>query len=231
MANSSIYNLLFEKSITQMAGSKSTNLIQLMNSKKEFLILVFSNLLVQLGITYYVSQKTNNPDLNIWILVIIQFAILLLLILVPMNSYLKFLVFCAFSYLTGLLFTFLKNKYDKNLVNSVIVSTMALFAFMCATGVTLLLGGIKLGVRFGALLFWCLLALIIFRIILLFNQTATTLSKLASFFGMMLFSVYIVYDTNTILQRNYYGDFITASLDYYLDILNLFLNILRSNNE
>jgi FtsH-binding integral membrane protein len=42
--------------------------------------------------------------------------------------------------------------------------------------------------------------------------------------GLMLFSLFVVYDTNTILQRNYYGDFITASLDYYLDIINIFLN-------
>jgi FtsH-binding integral membrane protein len=35
-----------------------------------------------------------------------------------------------------------------------------------------------------------------------------------------------MYDTNNILQRNYYGDFITASLDYYLDIINIFSGLL-----
>jgi FtsH-binding integral membrane protein len=42
----------------------------------------------------------------------------------------------------------------------------------------------------------------------------------------MLFSVYIVYDTNIILQRDYGGDFISASLAYYLDIINIFSNLL-----
>jgi FtsH-binding integral membrane protein len=46
-----------------------------------------------------------------------------------------------------------------------------------------------------------------------------------------LFSLYVVYDTNVILQRNYNGGFIMASMDYYLDILNLFSNILGSNHN
>ena len=36
---------------------------------------------------------------------------------------------------------------------------------------------------------------------------------------------------NTILQRNYSGDFITASMDYYLDIINIFLDLLNLNNS
>ena len=49
--------------------------------------------------------------------------------------------------------------------------------------------------------------------------------------GLVLFSVYIVYDTNTILQKDYYGDFITASLDYYLDIINIFVRLLNYNRN
>ena len=49
--------------------------------------------------------------------------------------------------------------------------------------------------------------------------------------GLILFSVYIVYDTNTILQKDYYGDYITASLDYYLDIINIFVRLLNYNRN
>ena len=45
-------------------------------------------------------------------------------------------------------------------------------------------------------------------------------------FGLVLFSVYIIYDTNRILQKDYFGDFVTASLDYYLDIINIFIRLL-----
>jgi FtsH-binding integral membrane protein len=34
-----------------------------------------------------------------------------------------------------------------------------------------------------------------------------------------------VYDTNKILQRNYSGNFVNASLDYFLDIFNLIRSV------
>jgi FtsH-binding integral membrane protein len=46
-------------------------------------------------------------------------------------------------------------------------------------------------------------------------------------FGLTLFSVFIIYDTNQILQKDYYGDFITASMDYYLDIINIFVKLVN----
>ena len=49
--------------------------------------------------------------------------------------------------------------------------------------------------------------------------------------GIVLFSLYLIYDTNVIFRRDYSGDFITASLDYYLDILNLFLNLLNLDDS
>ena len=61
-------------------------------------------------------------------------------------------------------------------------------------------------------------------------QLSTT-RKTLSYIGLGLFSLFVVYDTSQILSRDYYGDFITASLDYYLDIFNLFSNFLNTNNN
>ena len=55
---------------SKTGGSKpsifKTNLSDLFNlitSKKEFFIMIFANLIVQIGITYYVMEKTNiGPD-------------------------------------------------------------------------------------------------------------------------------------------------------------------------
>ena len=38
-----------------------------------------------------------------------------------------------------------------------------------------------------------------------------------------------MYDTVQILDKDYYGDFISASLDYFLDIINLFSGVLNLN--
>jgi FtsH-binding integral membrane protein len=59
-------------------------------------------------------------------------------------------------------------------------------------------------------------------IVNIFIAESSFLKKILVIGSLLLFSLYIMYDTNNILQRNYYGDFITASLDYYLDIINIF---------
>ena len=90
----------------------------------------------------------------------------------------------------------------------------------------MLMTGIQLSYKFGLILFFSLLILIFFEIISFIIGTASLWHKILSIIGLFIFSIYIIYDTNNILQRNYYGDFITASMDYYLDILNLFVYLL-----
>ena len=57
------------------------------------------------------------------------------------------------------------------------------------------------------------------------------LVKTLSAIGIIIFSGYVIYDTNVILQRNYYGDFITASLDYYIDIISIFKKLTVLNDD
>ena len=227
MANSSIYNALYGNN-TLKGGAITkdlNNFMKLLNTKKEFLVLVFANLIVQLGITYYIMQKTNNPKINIWILFVFQLFIIYLITMIPMPPFLKFIVFCAFSYLFGLIFSPLKENIPQQLIIIAIQSALSIFGLMLASGVALIISGIKLTSNFGMSLFLLLLALIIGRLVLMLTSV-TIFNKVLSFFSIMLFAVYVLYDTNIILQRNYYGDFITASMDYYLDILNLFVNLL-----
>ena len=65
----------------------------------------------------------------------------------------------------------------------------------------------------------------------MFIPSSSLTKKIITICSLLLFSVYIVYDTNSILQRNYYGDFITASMDYYLDILNIFVNLISFGRD
>jgi FtsH-binding integral membrane protein len=90
--------------------------------------------------------------------------------------------------------------------------------------------GIQLGWKTGLFLFISLLILIIARIFSLFHKS-TMLVKTLSAIGIIIFSGYVIYDTNVILQRNYYGDFITASLDYYIDIISIFKKLTVLNDD
>lgn len=212
--------------MVKRVGLNTANIMNLMYAKKEFLILVFTNLIVQLGITYYAMKYTNRKDISIWPLIAAQLIILFVILLIPMPEFLKLLLFCALSYIFGLMLSLLKKIYSEEIINMAIQGALTIFSFMLATGVFLFAGGINLGYKFGAILFWSLLALIVARLVFVLGVKMDQANKVLSFIGIILFAVYVVYDTNNILQRNYYGDFITASMDYYLDIINLFTNLL-----
>ena len=89
----------------------------------------------------------------------------------------------------------------------------------------------------GVLLFIGLLLLITSRIVTVLAyddkdvKEAKEKHKYLSIIGIVLFSLYILYDTNTILlkyKNKNKVDCIKGSLDYYLDIVNLFSNYLDS---
>jgi FtsH-binding integral membrane protein len=230
MVNSNIYNTLFG---SKRGGGKSdvSDLMNLIVSKKEFFILIFANLITQLGITYYIMERSDKNAFNFWVLFGIQIIIIFILALVPMPSWMKFILFCVFSYTFGLVLANLKSKYDHRMIKSAIIGTISIFGVMIAFGAFLIVSGIKLGLQFGLALLFALLLLIIVRIVYMFIPSSSGMKRNITIFSLMLFSVYIIYDTNRILQRNYFGDFITASLDYYLDILNIFINMLSYNNS
>lgn len=238
MANSSLYNLLYNKG--QSGGAKIkfnfSNFNTLLNSKKEFLIMIFANLITQLGITYYVMTITKVTDsdknnLKHWMLTISTFVIILILVLVPMPSWLKFILFSIFSYIWGMLLASLKIQInDDKLINMAMLGSIGIFIGMFLVGIFLLITGIQLSLKTGLFLLISLIILIITRFFSLFYNSSILTKSLATV-GIVIFSGYIIYDTNTILQRNYNGDFITASMDYYLDILNLFTNLLSLNDN
>jgi len=237
MVNSSLYNLLYKG---QNGGSKIkstfSNFNSLLNKKKEFLIMIFANLITQLGITYYVMNNTkvtedDNHNLKHLLLIISTFVIIYFLAIVSIPSWLKFILFSAFSYIWGILLASFKLKINDNgLINMAMLGSIGFFVVMFLIGGILLATGIQLGEKTGLFLLVSLLILIVAQIFNIFHKSTMLVKSLAAI-GIVIFSAYIIYDTNTILQRNYYGDFITASLDYYLDILNIFMKLVILNDN
>jgi FtsH-binding integral membrane protein len=175
--------------------------------------------------------EEDNHNLKHLLLIISMFIIIWILALVPMPSWLKFILFSAFSYIWGILLASFKLKInDDNLINMTMLGSIGIFSVMFLIGGFLLATGIQLGLKTGFFLFVSLLILIIFQIFNFFYKSTILVKSLAAI-GIVIFSCYIIYDTNVILQRDYYGDFITASLDYYLDILNIFLKLTVLNDN
>lgn len=157
MANSSLYNLLYNSS--QKGGGKIksnfTNFVTLLNTKKHFLIMIFANLITQLGITYYVMNNTkvtekDNNSLKDTLLFISTLIIIFILVLVPMPSWLKFILFSVFSYIWGIFLAEFKFKINDNgLINMAMLGSIGFFIVMFLIGAVLLATGIKLGLKTG----------------------------------------------------------------------------------
>jgi len=217
-----VLSSIFMKGGSMQKGG-ATDILSLVVKNRSFLLKIFSNLFVQLGISYYVMENTPLIK-SFWPTFIGGFVALLLIIATNLPYWAKLLIFCVFSYLIGRMNTVYKTKYDDDAISNAILGAMGVFVIMFVVGALLPV----LGYQFGLALFIALLSLLIARIFTMFSEKTEEYKKWLSTFGIGIFGLYIAYDTNNILKRaDYYqGDFITASMDYYLDIINLFSNIL-----
>jgi FtsH-binding integral membrane protein len=232
--NSTKSNLAAKNKKPIFKNNNLSQLFKLISEKKGFFALILATLVSQLSITYYVSEnvkieeedgkkKINNKIIGAYIA---AFIIILILAFISMPTWLKFILFSLFSGAFGVILGYRKSGVDPGIVKSALVGTASIFVAMFAFGVALIASGIKLGLQFGLGLFFALLLLIIISIVNVFIVESSLLKKILVIGSLLIFSIYIVYDTNNILQRNYHGDFITASLDYYLDIINIFKGLL-----
>jgi hypothetical protein len=230
-----------------MNSNKNKNiskLFKLISEKKIFLILIFLNLLFQHYITYYVSANINlhadkyndkendkeNDAYNTIIIAsyIIGFILIIILVFVPMPAWLKFIIFSLFSAAYGVIFISIKNYFDPNILHSTVIGSIIVFAFMIFFGIAM--SGLKLTNSMAFTLFYAILVLIIVSVVQYYTYYYSFIKKLLLIAVAILFTLYIVNTTNNVLHRNYEGDFVTASFDYYIDNTN-FLNALKIHNN
>ena len=207
---------------------------KLIYEKRSFFALILLNLLLQLYITYYVSENVKVDEeknakkfsSKFIAACVVAFVIILILAFITMPVWLKFILFSLFSGALGIILAFRKVDLDPNVIKSALVGTASIFVTMFIFGLALIMSNIQLGINTALVLLFALLALIIISIVQYFIAQSSLLKKIIVIASLLLFSLFIVYDTNSILQRNYSGDFISASLNYYLDLINIFSALL-----
>jgi FtsH-binding integral membrane protein len=235
MAHSALYHTLFSKN--KIGGQKRdlSDIIKLFNEKKEFLLKIFLNLIFQLIVTYIVATKAQGYDIskihmNFWLFFIPTFILLVLMIIIK-NPFIKFILFTMFSILFGLMLSHRFMVTNPEVIKTALIGTLSIFITMFLFTLFLLMIGIEVGRGFGLFLLIGLIVMIIVLIVSHFMKNYSNNYKIFSGILLFLFSLYIIYDTTNILIRDFYkGDFITASLDYYLDIINIFVNLLNFSN-
>jgi len=168
-----------------------------LQAKAPFMSAVFANLIFQ-GLVTYQSAKTviDSPSYSDYMARNTLFNLLLLLGLFLVLVFAKLSLpfkFGLFTMISILMGAYLSPQAN---IKEALLEVVTIFIGMFI------------------LLFFGLLALILAR---LFSPGEKKYAKI----GSLLFALFVVFDTNNILKKNYGGDFIDASLDYFLDILNL----------
>lgn len=185
-----------------------------------FLSKVFANLIFQAFVAYG-SAKTIIEDEKLSDVVAanmlkytIAYIVALLMFAFTNNIITRFALFTVLSILTG---AFLSQTGARN-VKGALLDAITIFIGMFVLGVATHLMGYDLRVL-GPVLIMALLGLIIARLF-----TGASYSRIV----VALFAIFVVYDTDAILKRNYDGNFVRASFDYFVDILNMFSGLLEN---
>lgn len=78
----------------------------------------------------------------------------------------------------------------------------------------------------GPFLFGALMVLILFAIIQIFFPLGKIGVMIYGCIASIIFCGYIVYDTDNLIKRYSYDEYIWAAVALYLDVINLFLSLL-----
>jgi len=205
-------------------------LFDIMNKKKVFLLQIFTNLIFQILVTFVIFYNVKidiiNNNLSLILLVLLQFGIIFLFSFLEIPVFFKFLLMTLFSVIWGLILIGLKNHVTPEVIRTAIFGALGIFIGIFLFGLLLVAFGVYLDYRVGFVLLGLLLLLIITTIVLRLMNKYHGFHKGIAVISIILFSFFIIYDTNNILYNDT-NDVIGASMDYYLDIMNIFINIVN----
>ncbi|KAK9083719.1 hypothetical protein Scep_030190 [Stephania cephalantha] len=139
----------------------------------------------------------------------------------PINYLLLTVFTVALSFAVGLTCAFVPGKIilESVILTAAVVISLTLFTFWAA----------RKGYDFnflGPFLFGAVMVLILFAIIQVFFPLGKISVMVYGALASIIFCGYIVYDTDNLIKRYSYDEFIWAAVSLYLDIINLFLSLL-----
>lgn len=220
-------------------------IVATITDKFPFLLKVFTTLLLQLGVSFYTMYMSRTTDelrafarRYVLVISVVQITIILLLALMPLPILPKLMIFSLFSMMNGLLVPlYVPSLSAKDVIDSALQTT-TLFVSMVIAGLIVVYSGVDVSF-FELALFMMSVVLFVWGLYLLLfqskesktdGQAANSMTWYRNF-TILLFSLYIIYDTYNILRVDYGGDFATAAFDYYLDVFNIFRNLIILDNE
>lgn len=175
------------------------------------------------GIALNVSTfMTQNPLSTSLLFLGVMFGLIYIIHANPKTSLFFVLLFTGVTglFLSGIVDKFIATKDGQIVLAQAIIGTIVI-TFSCAIYAMVTKRDF---VSFGGGLFIMLIALIVVSIINMFLQLSV-LSIVINIVAIVLFSIYLIYDVQRIVQGGE-TNYVHATLALYLDIINIFVNIL-----
>jgi len=227
--------------------SKLNDFIKLMRNKKELLNCIFFTLVTQILITMgfikllsVTESITHLKDIYkskisffiLLLFLIISLILIFIMILSKLSYFQKYLVFILFSFIEAFFIYLILSRFSDDIIKFAFYSTIMIFILLFIFGLIIVYFGYDLG-WMGLILFIAIFTLIIGQLISLFFKNTKTYNKFLALCGLIIFMLYIIYDTNNILLKyqNNHDFCILGALDYYLDFINIFINLLKFSSD
>ncbi len=161
-----------------------------------------------------------------WGLVILEFAVLIGLFFTKDKPGVNLIMLFAFTFLTGLTLTPLLSAILAMPAGASILTNALLLTAVAVGGLSLFAMNTTKDFTFmGKFLMIALIIMIVAGLINIFLGSPLLQLILAAA-GALVFSGFILYDTQNLLKGNF-GSPVEAAIALYLDILNLFISILQ----
>lgn len=139
----------------------------------------------------------------------------------PVNYFLLAIFTVSLAFVVGLTCSFTSGKVilESVILTTVVVVSLTLYTFWAA----------KRGHDFnflGPFLFGALLVLMVFSLIQILFPLGKISVMIYGCLASIIFCGYIIYDTDNLIKRYSYDEYIWAAVALYLDVINLFLSLL-----
>ena len=215
-----------------------------LNIRKGFIVKVYTILIFQILFTSlfvfcaYYSQSFYNLLINSLLIFFFSVTVLISsLIIVACNP--EFLKKVPQNYIFLIAFTFAESYFVASMTcqfsqNSVMLAL--LFTFVVIVTLTIYSWKSENDITIYGGVLSCLLSCLILCAILLIFIQVPLIYMFNNTFALLLFATYIIYDTQLIVGnktsiRYSTDDYILASMNLYLDIINIFIRILSAFGE
>ncbi|KAL3827990.1 hypothetical protein ACJIZ3_016792 [Penstemon smallii] len=169
---------------------------------------------------------TTGAGLALWIVLIITPFIVLCPLYYyyqrhPVNYFLLAVFTVSLAFAVGLTCAYTSGKVilEAVILTAVVVVSLTLYTFW----------GAKRGHDFnflGPFLFGAIMVLMVFAMIQIFFPLGRITVMIYGCLASLIFCGYIVYDTDNLIKRYTYDEYIWAAVALYLDVINLFLSLL-----